>query len=354
MSIIDVDQLLKPMAHATLGISSFKVHEQEKPVDLSSTITLTPEENAFSVGFIALNYRKLLDNQYAYYLEGFDKQWNYSGSHHRAYYTNLSPGKYTLHMKAGDALGNWNPEVARIHLVVLPAFYETWWFKLVIIAAIAGLLYTLYRYRINQLLRLQQVRNRISADLHDELGSSLSGISIMGALARKDLPPQHPSLSFIDRMTEEIHQISSSLDDIVWNISPRNDALASIVARMTRYASELFEARQIQYHFHMPLQLGQIKLSMEQRRNFYLIFKESVNNLIKYSNCAQASVRVSIDRKKIFMTIEDDGVGFDPNHPSDRNGLKNLKARAASLKGTLHILSQPGKGTRLELTFPAE
>jgi signal transduction histidine kinase len=257
-------------------------------------------------------------------------------------------------MKAGDALGNWSPEEATIRLDVLPAFYETLWFKLLVIAAIAALLYALYRYRINQLLHLQQVRNRISADLHDELGSSLSGISIMGTLARKDLPDEHPSRSFIDRITEEISQISSSLDDIVWNISPRNDALASIVARMTRYASELFEARQIQYNFHMPHQLGQIKLSMEQRRNFYLIFKESVNNLIKYSRCAKASVRVSIDRKKIFMTIEDDGIGFDTALPSERNGLQNLKARASSLKGTLQILSQPGKGTRLELNFPIE
>jgi signal transduction histidine kinase len=191
----------------------------------------------------------------------------------------------------------------------MPAYYETLWFKLLIIATVIALLYAFYRYRINQIIRLQHVRNRISADLHDELGSSLSGISIMGTLARKELAQTHPSASFIERMVEETQQISSSLDDIVWNISPRNDALSSLIARMTRYASELFEAKQIHYNFAMPKHFEHIKLSMEQRRNFYLIFKESVNNLIKYSHCSNASVQVVVERKKLLMIIEDDGVG---------------------------------------------
>jgi signal transduction histidine kinase len=174
----------------------------------------------------------------------------------------------------------------------------------------------------------------------------------MGTLARKELAQTHPSASFIERMVEETQQISSSLDDIVWNISPRNDALSSLIARMTRYASELFEAKQIHYNFAMPKHFEHIKLSMEQRRNFYLIFKESVNNLIKYSHCSNASVQVVVERRKLLMIIEDDGVGFNPEIPRDRNGLLNLKARAASLKGTLNILSDTGKGTKLRLEFP--
>jgi signal transduction histidine kinase len=218
--------------------------------------------------------------------------------------------------------------------------------------AICGLLYGLYRYRINQLLRLQHVRNRISADLHDELGSSLSGISIMGALAKKDLLETHPSASFVDRMVEEVQQISSSLDDIVWNISPRNDALSSLVARMTRYASELFEARQIQYTITVPEHFEHLRLSMEQRRNFYLIFKESVNNLIKYAQCQHATVHIAVERRKLCLTITDDGVGFDPGVSHGRNGLLNLRQRANSLKGTLQIFSARGKGTSLQLEFP--
>jgi signal transduction histidine kinase len=256
-----------------------------------------------------------------------------------------------LHVKAGDVLGNWSPELAPITIKVLPAFYETIWFKLALIIVLASMLYVLYWYRINQLMRLQRVRNRISADLHDELGSSLSGISIMGTLAKSKLESAHPSVSFVDRIVEEVQLISGSLDDIVWNISPRNDSLSSLIARMTRYASELFEARQIHYTFTLPNDFDNITLSMEQRRNFYLIFKESINNLIKYSRCTQASVLVSVERKKIKMLIKDDGVGFDTGIKNDRNGLVNMKARAASLNGVLHITSSKDEGTTLQLDF---
>ena len=351
INVVKVEQVMRPFEAPAVAVSSFRVHEQERYVAYDQPIRLSPADNAFRVDFIALNYRKEQDNAYAYYLEGFDKRWNYSGTQHVAYYTNLSPGEYTLHLKAGDALGNWNPEAVKLRFVVLPAFYETIWFRVLAVAVVLGLLYGLYRYRINQLLRLQKVRNRISADLHDELGSSLSGIGIMGTLARKGLPSEHPSLPFVDRMVEEVHQISGSLDDIVWNISPKNDALSSLIARMTRYASELFEARQIAYDLFMPEAHETIKLSMEQRRNFYLAFKEAVNNLIKYSKCTHASVSITVERHTLIMIIRDNGVGFDTEQATDRNGLENLRSRAKTLGGSVNIDSKPGKGTTIRFAF---
>lgn len=353
LNVVKVNQVLQPLEAPRVAVSSFRVHEQDRYVNFSKPIVLNPSDDAFRVDFIALNYRKEHDNAYAYYLEGFEKTWNYSGTQHVAYYTNLGPGHYTLHMKAGDALGNWNPETLKLEIVVLPAFYETVWFRVLVVVIVLGFLYGLYRYRINQLLRLQRVRNRISADLHDELGSSLSGIGIMGTLARKGLPAEHPSLPFVDRMVEEVQQISGSLDDIVWNISPKNDALSSVIARMTRYASELFEAKQISYDLFMPEGQGQesIRLTMDQRRNFYLAFKEAVNNLIKYSQCTHASISITLERHRLLLLIKDNGVGFDPERRSDRNGLENLRTRAKSLGGTLDIESKPGRGTLIRLAF---
>jgi ligand-binding sensor domain-containing protein/signal transduction histidine kinase len=351
-NLVKVDQLLKPVLPPPLVISSFKIHEKEYHVDFKKTIELKPSDNAFSVDFVALNYRKHDDNQYAYYLKGFEKDWNYSNAKHVAYYTNLNPGEYTLYMKAGDSFGNWNDDILEMRIEVLPAFYQTIGFKILVSLLIAGLLYILYLYRINQLLHLQQVRNRISADLHDELGSTLSGISIMGSIAKKELTAQHISITLVDRIMEDVRQISSSLDDIVWNISPKNDALSSLIARMTRYASELFEAKQIDFKLLVPDRFSDIKLSMDQRRNIYLIFKESVNNLVKYSKCTQALVSIKMDKSDVFLTIKDNGVGFDPTTPTDRNGIRNLKERSLSLKGVLDIQSARGKGTVIRLKFP--
>ncbi|MBL0739902.1 ligand-binding sensor domain-containing protein [Chryseolinea lacunae] len=351
-NFVNVEQLLRPSEAPPLAISSFKVHEQERYPDFNKRIVLDRADNTFSVDFISLNYRKHQDNQYAYYLEGFEKEWHASGSEHQAYYTNLNPGTYTLHLKAGDAFGNWNYGTLTMKVEVLPAYYETWWFKTLMVLIVAALLYALYRYRINQLLHLQNIRNRISADLHDELGSSLSSISIMGAMAQTNLASQHPSKPMLERMVEEIRQISGTLDDIVWNISPKNDSLSNLIARMTRYASELFEAKQINFRYTLPEHLEQMRLSMEQRRNFYLIFKESVNNLVKYSCCTEAFINIAIENKNLLLTIGDNGKGFDPEAASDRNGLQNLRVRADNLKGKIEIRSTPGKGTTIVLKFP--
>jgi signal transduction histidine kinase/ligand-binding sensor domain-containing protein len=351
-NLVKVDAVLKAVKPPPLVFNNFKVHEQEKQIDFTNPLQLKPTEKAFSVDFVALNYRKQDDNQYAYYLEGFEQDWNYSGSKHTAYYTNLHPGAYTLHVKAGDAFGNWNEQELTMDIEVLPAFYQTWWFKVLLSLVIAGILYAIYQYRINQLLHLQQVRNRISADLHDELGSTLSGISIMGSLAKREPSSQELPSTLMDRIMEDVRQMSSSLDDIVWNISPKNDALSSLIARMTRYASELFEAKQINFKLKVPERISDIKLSMDQRRNVYLIFKESVNNLVKYSKCKHAAVSIDADRRNAYLTIEDDGIGFDQYAPTDRNGIRNLKERARTLKGKLDIESSPGKGTIIRLEFP--
>jgi len=239
-----------------------------------------------------------------------------------------------------------------MQIVVLPAFYQTLLFKILISLLIAGILYAFYRYRINQLLHLQQVRNRISADLHDELGSTLSGISIMGSLAKKELSNQTGTGVLVDRIMEDVRQISSSLDDIVWNISPKNDSLSSLVARITRYASELFEAKQIAFTLDIPEALEDLKLSMEQRRNIYLIFKESVNNLVKYSKCTEAFVKIRVEKRNVYLIVKDNGVGFDPGSSTDRNGIRNMKFRARSLKGAVDIRSEQGSGTSIILQFP--
>jgi signal transduction histidine kinase len=255
-------------------------------------------------------------------------------------------------LRAGDGVENWYDKILKLDIEVLPAYYETWWFRLLMVAGIATLLYSLYRYRINQLLRLQKVRNRISADLHDELGASLSGISIMGTLAQNSMSKEHESSHYLSRIVDEVRQVSGSLDDIVWNISPKNDTLSSLMARMMRYASELFEAKQIRYAFAFPENVEDIRLSMEQRRNFYLVFKESVNNLVKYSQCSLASIRISILKRKLILIVEDNGIGFDIAVQSDRNGLRNMKDRSKKLNGRFTIRTRPGTGTSIELEFP--
>lgn len=351
-NVVMIDPLLNLEDHSPLAISSFKVQDRDYFANFSAPIILQRADNSFSVDVVALNFRKEHENHYAYYLEGLEENWKYSGDNHVVRYTNLKPGEYILHIKAGDGIERWYDHALELQLEVLPAFYETWWFKILMVLVLTSILYALARFRINQILRLHHVQNRISADLHDELGASLSGISIMGTLAQNTMGKDEGALVFVKRMVEEVQVISGSLDDIVWNISPKHDTLSSLTARMTRYASELLEAKQIRYEFSFPENVEGIRLSMEQRRNFYLVFKESLNNLVKYSQCTLAIVAVIVSKKKIMMKIEDNGVGFDINQKSERNGIRNMVERSKKLHGTLRIESAQQKGTTLILEFP--
>ncbi|MGA0560797.1 triple tyrosine motif-containing protein, partial [Larkinella sp. VNQ87] len=352
LDYVDVRQVNRRFKLPPIVISSFRVHEQERPFDPARPIRLKRSDDAFSVDFSALTYSRLPNTQYAYFLEGFDTRWNYSGSEHRAYYTNLSPGDYTLHLKAADSFGNWSPRPMTLAITVLPAYYETWWFRTLAVLVVAGMLYALYRYRVNQLLRVQRIRNRISADLHDEIGSSLSGIGILGMIAKQNLPAEHPSGSMVERIVTETRHISTSLDDIVWSINPRNDELTSLVARMNRYAAELFEASNIAYDILVPDTLQQLRLPMEKRQDFYLIFKEAVNNLVKHARATRAQLKISLDHDHLQLDVSDNGIGFDATAETDRNGLHNLRMRAQNLHGTLTVRTAPGQGTLLRLRFP--
>ncbi|MBC3788321.1 ligand-binding sensor domain-containing protein [Spirosoma utsteinense] len=333
-------------------VSSFQVHEQERTVDLTRPIQLLRSDNAFSVDFAALTYSHLPNVRYAYFLDGLDSRWNYSGLNHRAYYTNLGPGSYTLNLKAADSFGNWSQQPLRLSISVLPAYYETWWFRVFVSLLTVGLLYGLYRYRVNQLLGVQRIRNRISADLHDEIGSSLSGIGILGTMIKQNLPLDHPSGSMVERIVTEARQVSSSLDDIVWSINPHNDELSSLIARMNRYTAELFEASGIAYEITIPDGIERLTLPMEKRQDFYLIAKEAVNNLVKHAHATQAQVTISRDHQCLHLVVEDNGIGFDPAAETSRNGVRNMQSRATKLRGELTIDSIPGQGTRLRLSFP--
>lgn len=271
-----------------------------------------------------------------------------------AYHTNLTPGDYTLQLNVADEFGHWQTKPLILFVRLRPTFYETWWFRTLVILAVVGSFYALYRYRVNQLLRLQRIRNHISADLHDEIGSSLSGIGILGTMAHQILPAGHPSGSMVERIVSEARMVSSSLDDIVWSINPRNDALSSLIARMNRYAAELFEASGIAYQITIPDHIERVALPMEQRRDFYLIFKESVNNLVKHAQATQAQVIISLSNKQLHLEVDDNGKGFDATAETDRNGLRNMYSRTQYLRGTLHIDTAPGQGTRLVLRFPLD
>jgi len=205
-------------------------------------------------------------------------------------------------------------------------------------------------YRIRQSLRLQDIRNKIAGDLHDDIGSTLNSISIYSEVARRKDEQQDEALEMIG---EASRKIIESMSDIVWTVNPENDSFEKIIFRMKSLAYNLFRAKKIEFTFHSDEALNDKKLTLEARRNFYLLFKEAVNNMIKYSNATRASITLASIDDTIRLVINDNGIGFNPSDEVIGNGLKNMKRRAEEINAQFRIESSPGNGTHVELSMKA-
>ena len=158
-----------------------------------------------------------------------------------------------------------------------------------IIIALAAFIYGIYRYRIQEVIRLQNIRNKISGDLHDDIGSTLNSISVYSEVAKQDTSKHVHALEMIG---EASRKIIDAMSDIVWTINPENDSFENIILRMRSLAFNLLRAKNIEFTFRADESLNNIKLSMENRRNFFLIFKEAINNLVKYADASKVSIQL--------------------------------------------------------------
>ena len=209
------------------------------------------------------------------------------------------------------------------------------------------------RYRIGQVKKMYRVRTKISSDLHDDIGSTLTSIRLYSEMARRQTEESLPQLSpVLDKIGSSAGDMIHNMSDIVWAINPKNDAFKALRERMENFAAEIFSPSGIQYSFHNSQTLDKLKLSMEVRKNIFLIFKETVNNAAKYSGCKKVEVGFMSASQFLNMRIRDDGTGFDAEKKFTGNGLQNMRARAGEIHGELKINSGHQQGVTIELNVP--
>lgn len=309
-------------------------------------------ENTLSFACSALEFSNPAKNLLRYKMEGYDADWVVTRPSGLIRYPNLPPNHYRLVVQAANSDGVWS-ETKTLEIVIRKPYWQQWWFIAMAIALISGALYGIYRYRLGQVLRIHRIRSQISDDLHDAIGSTLSNIQILIALIRQKLKKESEVTGLLGRIEEEVQGSADSLDDIIWSINPDNDPLDAVLARIRRFATEIFEAKEIEGAIFFPQKTEHLRLDMGRRRQFFLLFKEAVNNMAKYSQCKKAEITVDCENGALLMTVADDGVGFDMNDlPEGGNGMKTMRDRAEKLKGTLQVQSSPGNGTTVSLRFP--
>jgi ligand-binding sensor domain-containing protein/two-component sensor histidine kinase len=306
-------------------------------------------KNSMRFDFVAPYFHNPGLVQYKYSLG--DHQWNEVGNNTSIYFTSLSPGTYEFKVAASINGRDWFESVP-IHFSISPPFWNTWWFALSSVLVIAYLLYVLYKYRISQIMKLQMVRNRISAELHDDIGTKLTNINILSTLTNQAMQDTEKAKQLLKRISNEVQTSSEALDDIVWNINTKNDTLEEIIPRMRRYATEVLNGKMLRFNIQVPENIQHTKLSMEKRHDVYLLFKEMVNNIHKHANARQVLIEIEMRDSFFCLHVNDDGRGFDIDVPSGRNGLFNMKMRAERWKGKLTIESGFEKGTDIRVVLP--
>ena len=207
--------------------------------------------------------------------------------------------------------------------------------------------------QINQLLAVEKVRQKVARDLHDDVGATLTSIGLLSelALTRLDINVTE-ARQLIKKIRDNSSTMMESMSDIVWSINPNNDSMQMIISRMREYAITLFEGRNIEFRFTVNPAVEGLELDIDIRLDFFLIFKESVNNIIKYANANFVEISINLENQQLHLSIKDNGVGFDMKNYKPGNGLENIRKRASDIKGTIIIESAPGKGTSIYLVFP--
>jgi two-component system, NarL family, sensor histidine kinase UhpB len=229
---------------------------------------------------------------------------------------------------------------------------------IILFSLLAATLYGLYRvWKDKARQAVVRMREKVSRDLHDSMGSNLSTINILSNVVMQEL--SHPQSQL--KLKEILDKISSlstdameSVDDIVWSLNPRHDSFDEVVARMRLLGGQIFEGQGVNFMFYVYGDPAKCNLDIERRSDFYLIYKEAVTNISKYAKCRNVYLGLTVRSDFVELVIADDGVGFCNDTLGSGHGLQNIKARSANLNAKLTIHSEINKGTRVQLTVPVQ
>ncbi len=269
----------------------------------------------------------------------------------------LAGGDYQIEIKAQTLTGF----TKSLHLTIIKdeAFYQEWFFwpsigiYILLIFGIAAYLFFLYDFRNK--LKVQHIRNQIASDLHDEVGSNLNSIAIFIEVLRKKVAKVQPELaSILDRITANSEETVSLMRETVWAINPDNDSTEKLFERMKSLGFEVLSVKKIDFIYENTIENDKLSISMEQRRNLYLIYKEAINNIVKHANATKVWVNIIKENNRLKIDIQDNGCGFDKNEIFEGNGLKNFENRGKSNGIDIKIDSEPKKGTKVAMMATVE
>jgi ligand-binding sensor domain-containing protein len=310
-------------------------------------IILQHDENYFSFEFAALSFSNSAKNQYAYQLTGVDKDWVYSGTRRLASYTNIAPGHYVFRVKASNNDGVWNEKGIAVHIIILTPWWGSWWFYGLCAMVVAAIVYSLFKYRLQQKIKVLQIRNVLHRDLHDDVGATLSCVKAYSEILRDN--PTNPVIA--DLIKDNSTEMLERLEVISWATNPQHDNFKSLYEKMNKFAQPLCHAHQVDFVFEKHGINDNIVIPADVRQNTFLVFKEAINNVIKYAKATECRSTLTTSNRKFILLVTDNGVGMDGIIRGNGSGIKNMKKRSEALKGCLEVENISPKGTSIKMVI---
>ncbi len=326
------------------------------------SLTLAHHRNDISFEFAVFNYTRPEANKIQYKLDGWDEQW-ISTYQKSVRYSNLPSGKYTFHVRASSNDREWGKEDA-VTIFIQAPFWKTTWFYgsliLISIGAIIGATRLVAQRKFDKRLReiekqrvVLEERERISKDIHDDLGSGLSKISILSELAKQSKGMDEFTQRQLNKISESSHELIDNLSELIWSHSPANDSLKKLLWYIREHLSPIFDGTNTNLIISIPELPEDKEVPAAWRRNIFLVTKESLHNVLKHAGATQSSLTFSIDHEKLKIVMADNGKGFDvTSRLTAGNGLRNIRKRIMDCGGEVQIESSHGSGTILHIEVP--
>lgn len=329
-----------------IHITEATVVDKNIDVTKKSKLVLKFDENYIRFNFIGINISSPKSVVYKYRMTGLDESW-IETAQNSVQYANLNDGSYFFEVKAKNEWGYWS-EPVKLSFVINPPYWETWWFISGILVFILLIVTYILTYRFRQLLAIERLRTQIAADLHDNIGSSLTEISILGEVLNKNITIPNQFMSDgLTKISDISRGLIDKMSDIVWLVNPKRDSIYDLILRLKDSYSELLSHQGISFKAHNLKSLENISLDMTYRQNLYLIFKEGINNSIKHSSCNEINIEANVKGKSLEVILKDNGIGFSEKL-KEGNGLDNMKYRAELIGGKLMVQSVEGEGTKIQ------
>ena len=327
-------------------------------------LRLPYKKNNITFTFQAITLSGSQEVQYRYRMDGLEAPWSDWSATNSVTYSALPPGKYVFHVQCTGSDQEHYPELTYSFEIITP-FQKTNWFRFSVLIAciLIGILLQyivnsrkLRRARLLEKLRIEEqgkIRMRTAEDFHDEIGNKLTRINVLSSVLKSKVPLTPETSRILNQIEDNTAQLYSGTRDILWSLKPSNDNLYEILHRIRDFGGELVQDTEINFTFTgTDEKWRNFRLPMDMSRNLIMIFKEALNNCLKYSHAKNISLDVTLKNRNVLQLIlKDDGIGFDVRTVKKGNGLNNMNTRAERLNGKLYIDSRENKGTIINLTF---